>query len=161
MWNDEFSGDQMDGAKWSHETNCWGGGNNEQQCYTDRPENSFLRDGAVVIHAREETFTGPAQPTEWAGTNPHDTATLPYTSARMRTLNKGDFTYGRIEVRAQLPGGQGRWPAIWVLPQEMAVDYVRVFSCPASPTTLDACATPSPDAEAVAGNQPPSRVDVS
>lgn len=293
VWNDEFSGDQIDATKWSYETNCWGGGNNEQQCYTDRPENSFLRDGALVIHAQEETFTGPAEPTDWVGSNPDDTATLPYTSARLRTLNKGDFTYGRIEVRAQLPGGQGLWPAIWmlpsgstygdwaasgeidimeavnlgtteelpvhgtlhyggvfpantysgtryvfdgadprddfhtyaiewsdseirwyvdgvhyatqtkagwfsapadgdvltggppfdqrfhlllnvavggawpgdpdsstVLPQEMAVDYVRVFSCPASPTTLDACATTSPDAEAVAGNQPPDLIDV-
>ena len=38
-----------------------------------------------------------------------------YTSARLITKGKGDWTYGRIEVRAQLPRGRGSWPAIWML----------------------------------------------
>jgi beta-glucanase (GH16 family) len=117
-WSDEFDGESIDASKWSHETNCWGGGNNEQQCYTDRPENSFLRDGKLVIHAQEESFTGPAEPLEWEGSDPNNTATLPYTSARLRSAGKGDWTYGRFEIRAKLPGGQGVWPAIWMLPTE-------------------------------------------
>jgi beta-glucanase (GH16 family) len=118
VWNDEFDGEEIDLAKWSYETNCWGGGNNEQQCYTDRAQNSFLRDGNLVIHAQAEEFTGPAEPLEWEGSDPSNTATLPYTSARLRTKDKGDWTYGRIEVRAKVPGGQGIWPAIWMLPTE-------------------------------------------
>ena len=118
VWNDEFSGEEIDLTKWSYETNCWGGGNNEQQCYTDRAENSFLRDGKLVIHAQAEEFTGPAEPLEWEGSDPGNTATLPYTSARLTSKGKGDWTYGRIEVRAKVPGGQGIWPAIWMLPTD-------------------------------------------
>ncbi len=119
VWNDEFSAETIDLNKWGFETNCWGGGNNELQCYTDRSDNAFIRDGKLVIRAQKETFTGPADilPPDYDG-SPVPTKTLPYTSARLRTLNKGDFKYGRIEVRAKLPGGQGIWPAIWMLPTD-------------------------------------------
>ncbi|EAR10799.1 glycoside hydrolase family 16 protein [Reinekea blandensis] len=116
VWHDEFSGQTIDREKWGFETNCWGGGNNELQCYTDRPDNAFIRDGKLVIRAQEESFTGPAEPLEWE--SEAGETTLPYTSARLRTLNKGDWTYGRIEVRARIPGGQGVWPAIWMLPTD-------------------------------------------
>ena len=116
VWSDEFDGDDIDLTKWAYETNCWGGGNNEQQCYTDRPDNSFLRDGSLVIHAKPEEFTGPAEPLEWGG-SPGDT-TLPYTSARLRSTDGAAWTYGRIEISARVPGGQGIWPAIWMMPEE-------------------------------------------
>ena len=115
-WNDEFEGSEIDQSKWDWETNCWGGGNNELQCYTDRPDNSFLRDGKLVIHAQPESFTGPAEPLDWESNAGE--RTLPYTSARVRTLGKGDWKYGRIEVRAKIPQGQGIWPAIWMLPTD-------------------------------------------
>src|SRR3546814_14471494 len=44
-------------------------------------------------------------------------ATKPFTSARLVTRGKAAWTYGRIEVRAKLPQGQGIWPAIWMLPE--------------------------------------------
>ncbi len=116
VWDDEFDGTAIDPSKWSFETDCWGGGNDELQCYTDRAANAFVRDGALVVRAQREDFTGPAEPVDWPGTDPSVTADRHYTSARLRTLDKGDWTYGRIEVRATLPGGQGVWPAIWMLP---------------------------------------------
>ncbi len=115
-WHDEFDGKDVDEEKWGWEKNCWGGGNNELQCYTDRYKNSFVEDGKLIIRAYKETFKGPAEPEDMnarAGKK-----TLPYTSARMRTKNKGDWTFGRIEVRAKLPAGQGIWPAIWMLPTD-------------------------------------------
>ena len=115
VWQDEFEGKDVDESKWSWERNCWGGGNNELQCYTDRVKNSFIEDGKLVIRAYKETFRGLAD-VEESGTK--EKRTLPYTSARMRTLNKGDFKFGRIEVRAKLPAGQGIWPAIWMLPSD-------------------------------------------
>ncbi len=116
VWEDNFDGNEIDTTKWSFEENCWGGGNNEQQCYTDRDENSWVANGVLTIKAQRETFTGPDNPNG----DISNEATLPYTSARLRTLNKGDWTYGRFEIRAKLPSGQGTWPAIWMLP----TDYV-------------------------------------
>jgi beta-glucanase (GH16 family) len=99
VWGDEFDGSKIDQNKWTHEVNCEGGGNFEQQCYTDSTDNSFVSDGTLKIVAK------PAE----------EGATLPYTSARLVTKNKGDWTYGRFEMRAKLPSGQGTWPAFWML----------------------------------------------
>lgn len=105
VWSDDFSSGVIDPARWEHEVNAWGGGNDELQYYTDRPENSFVRDGQLVIRACRETFTGPE-------------GTRQFTSARLRTKGRGDWCRGRIEVRAKLPVGQGVWPAIWMLPTD-------------------------------------------
>lgn len=103
VWNDEFTDSTIDLTKWSHETGGHGWGNNELQFYTNRRENSFIENGKLVIQAREENYQG-----------------MKYTSARMRSANKGDWTYGLFVVRAKLPYGKGLWPAIWMLPTDWA-----------------------------------------
>lgn len=105
VWYDAFDGPDIDASKWAFEVNGQGGGNNELQYYTDRPENARIEDGALVIEARQESFSGPD-------------GTRAYTSARLRTLNQGDWLYGRIEARMRLPTGQGLWPAFWMLPTD-------------------------------------------
>jgi len=100
VWEDNFDGDAIDDKKWSFEINCAGGGNNEKQCYTDSEENAFIADGILNIVAL------PAE----------EGADKPYTSARINTRYKADFKYGRFEVRAKLPSGQGSWPAFWMMP---------------------------------------------
>lgn len=105
VWQDEFDAEQIDLSKWSFEVNANGGGNNELQYYTDRSENARIEEGELVIEAHAERYTGPE-------------GTRDYTSARLRTLDRGDWTYGQIEVRAKLPSGRGTWPAIWMLPTE-------------------------------------------
>ncbi|HTF98551.1 MAG TPA: family 16 glycosylhydrolase [Cellvibrio sp.] len=112
VWSDEFNGTVVDTTKWQYEKNCWGGGNNEQQCYTDRAVNSFVADGYLNIVAKREDFTG----SDSAEGESPTTKTLPYTSARLRTKNIQEWTFGRFEIRAKLPFGQGTWPAIWMLP---------------------------------------------
>ncbi len=116
VWNDEFDNNEIDMSKWEFEENCWGGGNNEQQCYTDRKSNAFIKDGNLNIVAKKGRFTGSAT----TDTKGKKKKSLPYTSARLRTMNKGDWQYGRFDIRAKLPSGQGSWPAIWMLP----TDYV-------------------------------------
>jgi beta-glucanase (GH16 family) len=119
VWNDEFNGDSIDTTKWKHEVNCWGGGNKEQQCYVDSKRNSYVSNGFLTIRAIKQRTTGPATPEDW-GNYGQQTSSLPYSSARLRTKDLAEWTYGRFDIRAKLPQGQGTWPAIWMLP----TDYV-------------------------------------
>lgn len=96
-WSDEFDDDDSF-DNWQHELgSLFGGwGNNELQYY--QRENAIVGDGHLIITAREENRNG-----------------LAYTSSRMRTKGIYEFTYGRVDVRAAMPEGQGIWPAIWML----------------------------------------------
>ena len=105
VWSDEFDGTELDFDKWSVEENGHGGGNNEQQFYVDRPENVRVEKGNLVIEARRGKFG--------AGGVERD-----FTSGRIRTKRHASWKYGRFEIRAKLPGGQGIWPAIWMLPEK-------------------------------------------
>jgi beta-glucanase (GH16 family) len=105
VWNDEFDGDTIDTNNWNFEVNCDGGGNQEFQCYTDSPENAFVSEGSLKIVAKLNEGA--------SGDNDDD-----YTSARLTSQNKADFLYGRIEMRAKLPMGQGSWPAFWMMPTD-------------------------------------------
>ncbi len=121
VWSDEFDGAAIDPTRWAHEVNCWGGGNGEQQCYVDAPESAYVADGLLHIVAIGEPTSGPAVNDDDPAYDPDDTSvTLPYASARLRTRDMGDWRFGRIEVRARLPFGQGTWPAIWMLPSAQA-----------------------------------------
>ena len=105
VWSDEFDGTSLNTANWEPmigdgtEYGNPGWGNNELEYYTGRTENVYVADGFLHIVAREESYAG------------HD-----YTSARIRTANKQEFLYGRLEARLKLPSTQGIWPAFWMLP---------------------------------------------
>lgn len=102
IWNDEFDGSSIDNSKWNHEVNANGGGNNELQYYTARPENSYLQDGKLFIIGKKEQYTGPD-------------GVRSYTSARITTEATNSFQYGKITALIKLPYGQGIWPAFWML----------------------------------------------
>lgn len=119
VFSDEFDGQQLDQTKWNVYEDCWGGGNQERECYTSRPENLSLHDGYLDLAARFEHASGPSLPLDLRvpGVEP-PVASKPFTSAKISTLGRFSLTYGRVEVRARLPKGQGLWPAIWLLPQK-------------------------------------------
>jgi beta-glucanase (GH16 family) len=98
VWADEFDGTALNSDFWSFETgngpNGWG--NNELQFY--RTQNTSIQDGHLVITAKKEPFGGKE-----------------YTSSRIITKSKKEFRYGRVDIRAALPKGQGIWPALWML----------------------------------------------
>jgi beta-glucanase (GH16 family) len=121
-WSDEFNGPQIDRTKWGFAVDCWGGGNNERQCYVDDPSNAAIENGALVITARKQAHTGPAFPPHMRASQPDGDgrATKPFTSAKLLTQGKAAWRYGRIEISAKLPQGQGTWPAIWMLPEDNA-----------------------------------------
>lgn len=108
VWSDEFSQPGLpDPARWNFDTgmNKQGWHNNERQYYSGpRAENAVVRDGHLVITARKEALTSAA---DWGG--------QAYTSARMLTAGKAQWTYGYFEVRAKMACGKGTWPAIWML----------------------------------------------
>jgi beta-glucanase (GH16 family) len=106
VWSDEFDKDGApDPAKWNYEEGYVR--NHERQYYTrDRRENARVEKGFLIIEARKEKFVI----TRGGKQEPAD-----YTSASLTTKGRADWTYGRIEVKAQLPAGRGTWPAIWTL----------------------------------------------
>ena len=104
VWTDEFDYSGLPAAgKWGYDIGGSGWGNNELQYYTNSAQNASVADGKLTITARKESFGGKE-----------------YTSARLVTRGKGDFLYGRFEIRAKLPAGKGTWPAIWMLPTDWA-----------------------------------------
>jgi beta-glucanase (GH16 family) len=117
IWGDEFDAVHVDSAKWEYALDCSDHGNNEAQCYTDRRSNSFIdSEGIFHIVAKEENFSGPAHSQGHPEYDRNDTSkTKSFTSARLRTKNLFEFKYGRVEIRAKLVGGQGMWPALWML----------------------------------------------
>lgn len=117
VWSDEFSGTELDRKKWKPEKSCWGGGNNERQCYTDRTKNIRVSGGLLYLTALEERFTGPDRPPEIASM-PNPNKTQPFTSGKIRTRKLASWTYGKFEFRAKVPKGQGTWPAVWMMPAD-------------------------------------------
>ena len=106
VWFDEFDKEGLpDSTRWGYDKadgcpDVCGWGNHELQYYSwDRKENARVENGHLILETRKEMVGG-----------------YRFTSARLISKYKGDFTYGRIEVKARLPKGKGLWPAIWMLP---------------------------------------------
>lgn len=101
VWSDEFDYTGLpDTNKWGYEVGYIR--NKELQYYTEsRLKNARVEDGKLIIETHKESYKG-----------------MDYTSASVISQNKGDWLYGRIEVRAKLPGGKGIWPAFWMLPTD-------------------------------------------
>lgn len=116
IWADEFDGDALDRTKWTPEVSCWGGGNEERQCYVDRPDNVSVAGGYLWLAAHDGEWTGPGVHMEHPD-YPGVSKTKPYTSGKVRTRDLAVWKYGRIEGRMELPNGQGVWPAFWMMPQ--------------------------------------------
>jgi beta-glucanase (GH16 family) len=96
VWSDEFGAGPLNTATWNYEQGATGWGNNELENYTNAIENVHIDSGYLHISALKQSGTA-------------------YTSGRITTKNKKEFTYGRVEIRAKLPEGKGLWPALWML----------------------------------------------
>lgn len=106
VWRDEFNGERLDPSRWAREENGYGGGNNERQFYSTDTKYCHTRDGTLRISVYRDPHTTV------------DGKTQRYGSARIRTLHRAQWKYGRFEIRAKMPAGQGIWPAVWLLPTQ-------------------------------------------
>lgn len=104
VWADEFNENgPVSSEKWFLQTQLppggswWGG---IIQHYTNREENTYVKDGFLNLVAKKETIVDQGE-------------TKNYTAARLNS--KFAFTHGKVEVRAKMPKGKGTWPAIWML----------------------------------------------
>ncbi len=103
VFSDEFATDGApDPSKWSYDLGAGGWGNGELQTYTNNPANAVVQGGNLVITAVRNGNS--------------------YTSARLKSENKYEFRYGKVEFRAKLPAGAGTWPALWMLGQNYATN---------------------------------------
>lgn len=103
IWSDEFNdpnGAGINASKWNFDNGNGDGGwgNGESQNYTNRTANAYIENGSLIIAALKENY-----------------GAQNYTSARIHTYRKFNLTYGKVEMRAKLPFGQGVWPAFWML----------------------------------------------
>ena len=111
VWQDLFDADELSPLRWDIEVNGNGGGNNELQYYTDRPENVRLGDDGqgnhcLILTAHRENYKGKA-----------------FTSGRLTTKNRVAFTHGKVEASIKMPStADGLWPAFWM----MGNDFDRV-----------------------------------
>jgi hypothetical protein len=102
-FSDEFNTDGApDPTKWGYDLGAGGWGNAESQSYTSAADNVIVAGGNLKITAKK------------VGSS--------YTSARLKSENKFEFTYGKVEVRAKLTTGAGTWPAIWMLGENYATN---------------------------------------
>ena len=118
VWSDEFNGTgSIDSSKWTTETGGGGWGNQESQIYTSSSNNVRKEAGILKIKVIKESNGN-------------------FTSARIKTQDKFEFKYGRIDIRAKLPSVQGSWPALWMLganypdvgwPQCGEIDIIEQF----------------------------------
>ena len=106
IWQDEFNENEIDAANWNFETGDGtdyglpvGWGNDEEQRYTDAPENARIQqEGSQSVLAISALKEG-----------------AEYTASKLTTQNKFEMRYGLLEVKAKMPQGKGLWPAIWML----------------------------------------------
>ncbi|HEY4327372.1 MAG TPA: glycoside hydrolase family 16 protein [Mucilaginibacter sp.] len=114
VFDDEFNYSGLpDSTKWTYEKGFVR--NSEPQYYTvKRAENCRVDNGMLVIEARKETYPNAAY--KAGSIKPNENKQFAqYTSASINTSGIKSWKYGRVEVRAKVPGGLGTWPAIWML----------------------------------------------
>lgn len=102
LWSDEFDGDKLNEDIWSYDPHEPGWTNNELQEYTTSTDNVFVKDGVLTLKALKTDKNGKDY----------------YTSGKVKSQGKKDFTYGKVTVSAKVPQGQGLWPAIWMMPTD-------------------------------------------
>ena len=114
VWNDEFDyNGQIDSTKWSYEYGLKR--NQEKQYYSDSSKNVRVEEGNLILEAHKEMTRNEQFVSKDEKGWKKNTEYADYTSGSITTKGLGEWTYGRIEIRAKLPTGVGVWPAFWMI----------------------------------------------
>lgn len=112
LFFDNFSGTSLDRTRWNVVVTGWTV-NNEQQAYID--SSSAIR----VVHGTESegALDGALaiEPHFRPGFTTKEGKKFDFTSGRIDTRGKFEFSYGSASARMKLPEGSGFWPAFWLL----------------------------------------------
>lgn len=121
IFRDEFNGSSVDTTRWGVYHNNYGSGNNELECNT--PSNVAVAGGNLTITGKKQTYSCPV-----GGTKNYTSGFL---GSRDASTPRYYPLYGRYEMRAKVPHGQGLWPAFWLRHKNGSstaeVDIVELF----------------------------------
>lgn len=94
---DEFDGEKLDRTMWTPADGKTRG-DTEPIYYRDSENNYYIENGNLVIKSKIEEYKG-----------------YHATSASIESSGKYGQSFGRVDVRAKVPGGAYIWPAIWMM----------------------------------------------
>jgi beta-glucanase (GH16 family) len=116
VFSDEFNSSSLDNSVWNTQyfygqTND---GNSESQYYV--PEAVSVANGQLRLTATNNPIFGD-RPQVVLDQYVKTSELFKYRSGMISGHEKRAITYGYVEMRAQVPAGQGLWSAFWMLPQ--------------------------------------------
>jgi beta-glucanase (GH16 family) len=128
---DDFLGTAL-GSQWVAMNRHGDYSNNELQCYL--PGNVTVSGGNLNLLTEAQTQS--------CGDSVHAPSGWNYTSGMVQwgTFN---FTYGTVEFRAKSAGGQGSWPAVWMLGANCQASNIL------SADNVGACNWPQPGSDEI------------
>ncbi len=100
VFEDDFDGTELDRSCWNVELHPPGWVNEELQAYVDNGETVRVEGGKLLLRAVKKV---------------DGDGRVSYTSGRVSTQWKWDFTYGIFEARLKVPQGKGFLPAFWLM----------------------------------------------
>ena len=125
---------QLDATKWMA-LNVYSNVNNEEECYT--PSQVTLPSGILTITTVAQT-TSCSQSTE-----PYDSGSIVLSpSLNTNGFTSGNFLYGTVTFTAEMPGGQGPWPAVWLLGHNCHPQNATTYNAPT-------CSWPNPGSDEI------------
>lgn len=113
-FNAGFSGSSLNKSVWQ---TCYPWANSGAGCtnFGNSQEEEWYLPSQDQVSGNELHMVANASPVQ--GTNKAGAPqTYQYSSGMVTTFGSYDFTYGYVQISAQLSGGSGSWPALWLLP---------------------------------------------
>jgi beta-glucanase (GH16 family) len=97
VWDDDFNAPTFDQTKWVKSDRSCDYSGYRKEIQSVNTENVLVKDGYLLLGTQSRVWMDPG----------NLYTTTRYTSGQISTVDKFDWTYGRIEFRAKMPMGEG------------------------------------------------------